>query len=63
MLREEIYAEITTLQDQINDHERDFDIALQTPHQLEHAKRIYKNIKLMEGRLADLHILLRKNTD
>jgi hypothetical protein len=63
MLPEEIYSEINTLQNQINDHERDFDIALQTPHQLEQAKRIYKNIKVMEGRLAELQILLRRNTD
>jgi hypothetical protein len=54
----EISAEINSLQNQIDDNEKNFDIALQDPHQLEYAKQLYRSIKLMESRLAELSILL-----
>jgi hypothetical protein len=60
MLPEEIYVEINILQSQIDENEKDFDIALQNPRQLELARIIYKNIKMMEGRLVELKILLNK---
>ncbi len=60
MLPEEIYAEINILQSQIDDNEKNFDIALQNPHQLELARIIYKNIKMLEGRLTELKTFLNK---
>jgi hypothetical protein len=60
MLPEDLYAEINSLQIQIDDHERNFDIALQNPHQLGYAKQIYKNIKVLEGKLEELRILLNQ---
>lgn len=56
MLPEEIYAEINILQSQIEENEKNFDIALQNPHQLELARIIYKNIKMLEGKLVELKI-------
>jgi hypothetical protein len=63
MLPEEIYAEINILQSQIDENEKNFDIALQNPHQLELARVIYKNIKMLEGRLAELKIHLNNKSD
>ena len=60
MLPEEIYAEINILQSQIDENEKNFDIALQNPHQLELARIIYRNIKMMESRMAELKNLLNK---
>lgn len=60
MLPEEIYAEINILQSQIDENEKNFDIALQNPHQLELTRIIYNNIKMLEGRLAELKNLLNK---
>jgi hypothetical protein len=54
-----IYAEIHSLQLEIEEHERNFDAALQhTPSQVDLARKIYKNIKVLEGRLTDLRILI-----
>ena len=61
MSLEDLYDEMNSLQLQIEENEKNFDIALQhTPTQLEHARLLYKNIKVLEGRLADLNILLNK---
>ncbi|HXB31433.1 MAG TPA: hypothetical protein VNW49_16520 [Puia sp.] len=62
MLPEEICTEISILQSQIDENEKNFDIALQNPHQLELARIIYKNIKMMEGRIAELRIHLNKKS-
>jgi len=54
----EIYTQIRSLQLEIEENEKNFDAALQdTPSQVELAKIIYRNIKILEGRLADLRIL------
>jgi hypothetical protein len=59
----EIYTEIFSLQLEIDENEKNFDAALQdTPSQVELAKIIYRNIKKLEGRLADLRILLDQTT-
>ncbi len=59
MSPDDLYAEIHSLQSEIEEHERNFDAALQhTPSQVDLAKTIYKNIKVLEGRLTDLRILL-----
>ncbi len=63
MLPEEIYAEINILQSQIDENEKNFDIALQNPYQLELARIIYKNIKMLEGKLAEIKILLNNKSD
>ncbi len=63
MLPEEIYAEINILQSQIDENEKNFDIALQNPHQLELARNIYKIIKMLEGRLSELKIRIKKKSD
>ena len=65
MLPEDIYAEINSIQTQIDNNEKSFDIALLDPHQLEYAKQIYRGIKVMESRLTELRILLiqKLNTD
>lgn len=55
MSTDELYNEINSLQLEIAANETNFDAALQhTPSQLDLARIIYKNIKVMEGRLADL---------
>jgi hypothetical protein len=62
MQLENLYAEIDSLQLQIEENERKFDIALlEPPTQLELAREIYRNIKVLESRLADLKILLNQN--
>ena len=54
----EIHTQIRSLQLEIEENEKNFDAALQdTPSQVELAKIIYRNIKILEGRLADLRIL------
>ena len=59
MSPDDIHAEIQSLQLEIEEHERNFDAALQhTPSQVDLAKVIYKNIKVLESRLTDLRILL-----
>ena len=59
MSTDDIYAEIHSLQREIEEHERNFDAALQhTPSQVDLARMIYKNIKVLEGRLTDLRTLL-----
>ena len=58
MTPDEIYKEIHFLQLEIEENERNFDEALQdTPSQVELARIIYKHIKELEARLADLRIL------
>ena len=55
MLRDELLNEINSLQLEIAENEKNFDAALQhTPSQLDLARIIYKNIKILEGRLTDL---------
>ena len=61
MLPEEMYTEINSLKLQIDDHEKNFDIALQNPAQLGYARQLYLNIKVLEERLAELKILLYQN--
>ena len=63
MLPEELYAEIKIIQSKIDENEKNFDIALQNPHQLELARIIYKNIKMLEGKLAELEIHLNNKSD
>ena len=59
----DLYAAIDSLQLEIEENERNFDAALQhTPSQVELARMIYKNIKVLEGRLSDLRILLDQKT-
>jgi hypothetical protein len=59
MSLDELYAEISFLQLEIEENERNFDAALQhTPSQVELARIIYRNIKVLEGRLTDLRIQL-----
>jgi hypothetical protein len=62
MLPEEICTEISILQSQIDENEKNFDIALQNPRQLELARFIYKNIKMLEGRIAELRFHLHKKS-
>ena len=63
MIPDEIYAEIFSLQLEIEEKEKNFDAALQdTPSQVELARIIYRNIKKLEGRLTDLRILLDQKT-
>ncbi len=58
MSPDDLYDEIHSLQLEIEENERNFDSALQnTPSQVELARTIYKNIKVLEGRLSDLRIL------
>jgi hypothetical protein len=63
MSPEEIYTEMNFLQSQIDENEKNFDIALHNPHQLELVRTIYKNIKMLEGRLTELKILLNQKSD
>jgi hypothetical protein len=59
MSLDELYTEIDSLQLEIEEKERNFDAALQhTPSQVDLARIIYKNIKVLEGRLSDLRVLL-----
>ena len=63
MSLDELYAEIHSLQLEIEEHEKSFDAALQhTPSQVDLARIIYKNIKVLEGRLTDLRILLDQHS-
>jgi hypothetical protein len=57
MQQDEIKAEINSMQIQIEDHEKMFDIALQDPRQLGHARQLYKDIKNLEARIAELKLL------
>jgi hypothetical protein len=57
MSLEDLYAEIHGIQLEIEENEKKFDAALQdTPSQVELARIIYKNIKLLERKLTDLRI-------
>jgi hypothetical protein len=59
MSLDDIYTEISSVQLEIEENEKNFDAALQdTPSQLELARVIYKNIKVLEGRLSNLKTLL-----
>ncbi len=59
MQLENLYTEISSLQFQIEENEKKFDIALlDPPTQLELAREIYRNIKALESRLTGLNILL-----
>ena len=61
MQLEELNAEINYVQLQIAENEKNFDIALlDPPTQLEVAREIYRNIKVLESRLASLKILLNQ---
>lgn len=63
MSPEDIFSEIHSLQLEIEEHEKNFDAALQhTPSQVDLAKVIYKNIRVLEGRLADLRIQLDQHS-
>jgi hypothetical protein len=63
MTPDDIYTEILSIQLEIEQNEKNFDSALQdTPSQVELARIIYRNIKKLEGRLADLRILLDQIT-
>ena len=58
MSPDDLYNEIRSLQSKIEEHEKNFDAALQhTPSQVDLARTIYKNIKTLEGRLSELRIL------
>jgi hypothetical protein len=58
MTPDDIYAEIHSIQLEIEENEKNFDVALQnTPSQVELARIIYRNIKTLEGRLSDMRIL------
>ena len=58
MSPDNLYDEIHSLQLEIEENEKNFDAALQdTPSQVELARIIYRNIRLLEGRLADLRVL------
>lgn len=58
MTPDDLYAEIHSLQMEIEVNEKNFDAALQnTPSQVEVARTIYRSIKELEGRLADLRVL------
>jgi hypothetical protein len=63
MQLEYLYAEIDSLQLQIEDNEKKFDIALLAPpSELEYAREIYRNIKVLESRLVELKILLNQKS-
>jgi phage regulator Rha-like protein len=62
MLLNELYAEIKSLEFQIEDNEKIFDIALLNPNQLGYARQIYRDIKILERKLADLRILINQNS-
>jgi len=57
MKPDDLYAEIHSLQMEIEENEKNFDAALQnTPSQVELARTIYRSIKELEGRLTDLRV-------
>ena len=62
MLLNDLYAEIKSLEFQIEDDEKNFDVALLNPNQLGYARKIYRDIKILERRLADLKILINRNS-
>jgi hypothetical protein len=62
MLLNDLYAEINSLEFQIADNEKNFDVALLNPNQLGYARQIYRNIRILEQRLADLRILISQNS-
>jgi len=63
MTPEDLYTEIHAIQLEIEENEKTFDEALQdTPSRVELARIIYRNIKKLEGRLADLRIRLDQIT-
>jgi hypothetical protein len=63
MSPDDLYEKIHSLQLEIEEHEKNFDAALQdTPSQVDLARIIYKNIKVMERRLTDLRIMLDQKT-
>ena len=63
MSPDDLYTEIHSLQLEIEEHEKNFDAALQhTPSQVDLARLIYKNIKVLESRLTDLRIQLDQQT-
>lgn len=58
MSPDNLYDEIHSLQLEIEENEKNFDAALQdTPSQVELARLIYRNIRLLERRLSDLRVL------
>jgi hypothetical protein len=64
MSLDDIYKEILSLQIEIAENEKEFDVALQNiPSQVELARTIYKNIKLMEGKLAGLQTFFDQKPD
>ncbi len=60
MLPEELYAEINSLQLQIDDHEKNFDIALQNPAQRGYARQLYLKIKKLEEKQVELKTVLNQ---
>ena len=64
MSLDDLYTQILSIQQEIGENEKKFDEALQhTPSQVELARIIYKNIKKLEGRLANLQILFDQKSD
>jgi len=64
MSLDDLYKDILSLQKEIEENEKKFDSALQhTPSQVELARIIYKDIKALESRLADMQILFDQNSD
>ena len=58
MSPDDLYMKIHSVQLEIEENEKKFDAALQdTPSQVDLARIIYKNIKVLELRLLDLRIL------
>jgi hypothetical protein len=58
MTTDDLYTEILSLQLEIEENERNFDVALQeTPSQVELARIIYRKIRVLERKLTDLRIL------
>ena len=63
MSPDDIKKEIHFIQLEIEENEKKFDAALQdAPSQVEHAKVIYKNIKVLEDRLTNLKIRLEQES-
>jgi peptidoglycan hydrolase CwlO-like protein len=59
MSPDNLKKEIHSIQKEIEENEKKFDAALQdAPSQVELAKTIYKNIKVLEDRLTTLNNLL-----
>jgi cell division protein FtsL len=63
MKQYDLNVEINSLQFQIEDQEKKFDVALLDPKQLANAKQIYKDIKVLEGRLLAMRNLFDQETD